>query len=156
MSTTYVMQPQRHSRGPITDGSGMQRFEVQDSGVLSRKLSIRDASGTEVAVSSRRTFGEKYDLLAGGQRITMRPRGFNWHKLEITSAAGRLEVAGDYRAGPFSITRGGMPVAAVTFGKQFVVEVTDGEDPVLMLGVALTIANILDDRRETKRQAGLG
>jgi hypothetical protein len=149
MGTTYVMRPQRYSRCPITDDSGMQRFEVRDSGLLYRKLSIRDAAGTEVAVSTRSKLSGKYELLAGGQRITIRPRGLNWRKIEINSAAARLEVVGDYQSSrPFSITRGGTPTASVTFGKQLTVQVSDGEDPVFMLAVALTIAGILGDRRE--------
>lgn len=156
MGTTYVMRPQRYgnnfySRGPITDDSGMQRFEVQDRGALSRKLSIRDAAGTEVAVSSRGALSG-WKLFAGDQRFTVRyhgfPHGVNWRDIEINSAADRMETVGDYRHGrPFSITREGTAAAAVRLGKQYAVEVADGEDHVLMLAVALTIACMLDDHR---------
>ena len=56
----------------------------------------------------------------------------------------------------FSITRGGTPAASVTFGKQLTVQVSDGEDPVFMLAVALTIAGILGDRREYQTVADQG
>jgi uncharacterized protein YxjI len=158
MGTTYVIgRRQRHSHTrPITDDSGTLRFEVQDSGKASSvKLSIRDTEGTEVAAISHEILASHYELLADGQRITMRACGLLGRHLEINSAADRLEVVGNYRSRqPFSITRGGMPTAAVTLRKQFAVEVTDGEDPVLMLGVALTIASVKADRAKAMAAAG--
>jgi hypothetical protein len=151
MSTTFVIKPlQRHSHTrSITDDSGMQRFEVHYGSRWrpSRRLSIRDTADTEVAVISRGAGRIHHELLAGGQCITMRPAGFNSRKLKITSADDRLEVVGDHRSGfrPFSIIRGGMPAATVTFGKESTVAITDGEDPVLMLALALTIASINSD-----------
>jgi hypothetical protein len=153
MSTTFVIgPPQRPSRtGSITDDSGMQRFEVDYGGrwQFSRRLSIRDTAKTEVAVISRGEGRIHHELLAGGQRITMRPAGFNSRKLKINSADDRLEVVGDHQSGrrPLSIIRGGRPAATVTFGKQFTVAITDGKDPVLMLALALTIASINLDHR---------
>jgi hypothetical protein len=142
MGTVYAIgRPERKSHiRAVTDDSGAQRFEVHGSGRLSRKLSIRGTAGPEVAVISRPGFSRHYELLADGQRITMRPRGLFSTRLEINSPAARLEVVGDFRSKrTYSITRGGMPAAVVTDGEQFTVAVTDGEDPVLMLGVALTI-----------------
>lgn len=148
MSTTFVIKPsQRYSRTlSITDDSGMQGFEVDYGSrwrpINTNRVSIRDTAGTEVAVISRAGLIH-LELLVGGQRITMRPAGFNSRKLKITSAGDRLEVVGDHRqGGTFSIIRGGMSAATVTFGQQSTVAITDGEDPVLMLGLALTIARI--------------
>ena len=153
MSTTYVIgrAPRRSHTRPITDDSGMPQFEAQYSGRLSRRLSIRDTSGTEVAVISRGAFSARYELLVEGQQITMRPRGFNWRKLEINSTADSLQVIGDYQSRhPFSIARGGMSATTVTPGKQLAIEIPDGEDPVLMLAVALTIASIAEDHRQAQ------
>lgn len=157
MSTTYVIgrPPRRSHTRPITDDSGMPQFEAQYSGRLSTQLSIRDTTGAEVAVISRGGFSARYELLVEGQQITMRPRGFTGRKLEINSTADSLQVIGNYQSRhPFSITRGGMSAATVTPGKQLTVEIADGEDPVLMLAVALTIASIADDRRRAQEAAG--
>ncbi len=149
MSTTFVIKPsQRYSRTlSITDDSGMQRFEVDYSSKWRpyKRISIRDTAGTQVAFISR---GARihYELLAGGQRITMRPANFNSRKLKINSAGDRLEVVGDHQpGGTFSIIRGGISAATVAFGKQSTVAITDGENPVLMLALALTIASINSD-----------
>ena len=118
-----------------------------------RRLSIRDSAGAEVAVISRPGLLTRYEILVGSQLATVRPRGFLGQRFEIDSAAGRLEARGNFSGRQYSVTRGGVQAAAVTqlrtLRERFAVEITDGEDPVLMLAVVLVIEIIRDDRRRS-------
>jgi uncharacterized protein YxjI len=140
-------------RFAITDESGMPQFEVQGRFAFSKRLSIRDSAGAEVALISRPGLLTRYEILVGSQLATVRPRGFLGQRFEIDSAAGRLEARGNFSGRQYSVTRGGMQAAAVTqlrtLRERFAVEITDGEDPVLMLAVVLVIEIIRDDRRRS-------
>jgi uncharacterized protein YxjI len=140
-------------RFAITDESGMPQFEVQGRFAFSKRLSIRDSAGAEVAVISRPGLLTRYEILVGSQLATVRPRGFLGQRFEIDSAAGRLEARGNFSGRQYSVTRGGVQAAAVTqlrtLRERFAVEITDGEDPVLMLAVVLVIEIIRDDRRRS-------
>ena len=139
------------SRFAITDDMGTPRFEVQGRFGLTRKLSVYDTTGTEVAVISHQGLTRRYQILAGGQQSAVCLRGFFGRRFEIASPAGLLEARGNFSGRQYSITRGGMPVAAVTqlrtFREQFAVEVSDGEDAVFMLAVVLAIETIREERR---------
>ena len=139
------------ARFAITDDTGAPGFEVQSRSAFSRKLSIYDPAGMEVAAISRRGLGMRYQILAGGQETTVTPRGFFGKRFEIGTPAGLLEARGNFSGRQYGITRGGMVVAGVTqlrtFREQFAVQVDDGEDPVLMLAVVLVIELIRDERR---------
>ena len=139
------------SRFAITDDMGTPRFEVQGRFALGRKLSVYDTIGTEVAVISHQGLSRSYQILAGGQQSSVYLRGFFGRRFEIESPAGLLEARGNFSGRQYSITREGVPIAAVmqlrTFREQFAVEVSDGEDPVLMLAVVLVIETIREDRR---------
>ena len=134
----------------ITDEAGVERFEVQGPRAFSGGLSLRDPAGTELAAISRQGFSARYEILAGGELTTVRSRGFLGQRFEIDSAAGRLEARGNFSGRKYSITRGGSPAAAVTqlrtFREQFAVEVSEPEDPVLMLAVVLVIETIRANR----------
>lgn len=95
----------------------------------------------------------RYQILAGGQETTVRPRGFFGRRFEIDSPAGPMEARGNFSGRQYAITRGGMLAAGVTqlrtFREQFAVEVADGEDALLMLAVVLVIEIIRDDRRRS-------
>jgi uncharacterized protein YxjI len=140
------------ARFAITDDTGMPRFEVQGRS-FSRKLSIYDPAGAEVAAISRRGLGMRYQILTGGQEISVYPRGFLGKRFEIGTPAGLLEARGNFSGRQYGITRGGMTVAGVsqlrTFREQFAVQVGDDEDPVLMLAVVLVIELIRDERRRS-------
>ena len=139
------------ARFAITDDTGFSRFEVQGRSAFSRKLSIYDPAGAEVAVVSRRGLGMRYLILTGGQEITVTPRGFLGKRFEIGTPAGFLEARGNFSGRQCGITRGGMLAAGVTqlrtFREQFAVQVADEEDAVLMLAVVLVIELIRDERR---------
>ena len=141
------------SRFAITDDTGVPQFEVQGRFAFTRKLSVSDNAGTEVAVISRRGLTGRYQILADGQEITVYPRGFLGRRFEIDSPAGPMEARGNFSGRQYAITRGGMLAAGVaqlrTLREQFTVEVTDGEDPLLMLAVVLVIETIRDDRRRS-------
>jgi uncharacterized protein YxjI len=146
------------SRFAITNDTGIPQFEVHGRFAFSRKLSVCDIAGAEVAVISRRGLAMRYQILIDGQEITVYPRGFFGKRFEIDSPAGLLEARGNFSGRQYSIARGGMPVAGVTqlrsLREQFAVEVTDGEDAVLMLAVVLVIETIRDDRRRSASAAG--
>jgi len=141
------------NRFAITDDTGVEQFSVEGPLAFSRRLAIRDSTGAEVAVIMRRGFVTRYEILARGQLTTVRPRGVFGQRFEIDSAAGRLEARGNFSGRQYVVTRGGNPAAAVsqlrTFREQFAVEVSETEDPVLMLAVVLAIETIRDDRRRS-------
>ena len=134
------------NRSVITDDTGTERFEVQGPRGFSGKLSIRDPAGAEVAAISRRGLATRYEIRTGGELTTMRPRGFAGRRFEIVS--GRQ----------YSVTRNGAPAAAVTqlrtVRERFAVEVSESEDPVLMLAVVLVIETIRADRRTAAAASG--
>src|SRR5450755_1934298 len=123
------------SRFAITDDAGTPQFEVNGRFGFSGKLSVCDMAGTEVAVISRRGLAMRYQILAGGQETTVRPRGFFGRRFEIDSPAGPMETRGNFSGRQYAITRGGMLAAGVTqlrtLREQFAVEVADGEDALL-------------------------
>jgi uncharacterized protein YxjI len=126
--------------------------------LLTRRLSVRDTTGAEVAVITRRGLGYRYEIVAGGQLTNVRPRGVFGQRFEIDSAAGRLAARGNFSGRQYVITRGDNHAAAVkqlrTFRSQFAVEVSETEDPVLMLALALVIQAVRDDRRRRAAASG--
>jgi uncharacterized protein YxjI len=146
------------NRFTITDGTGVEQFSVEGRLALSRRLAIRDSTGAEVAVITRRGFPARYEILARGWLTTVRPRGVFGQWFEIDSAAGRLEARGNFSGRQYVVSRGGSPAAAVTqlrtFREQFAVEVSETEDAVLMLAIVLVIETIRDDRRRSAAAAG--
>ena len=142
----------------ITDDTGTERFEVQGPRGFSGKLSIRDPAGAEVAAISRRGLATRYEIRTGGELTTMRPRGFAGRRFEIVSGAGQLEARGNFSGRQYSVTRNGAPAAAVTqlrtVRERFAVEVSESEDPVLMLAVVLVIETIRADRRTAAAASG--
>src|SRR5215469_17613334 len=142
------------NRSTITDGAGVEQFSVEGPLAFSRRLAIRDSTGAEVAVITRRGFVTRYEILVGGQLTTVRPRGVLGQRFEIDSAAGgQLEARGNFSGRQYVVTRGSNPAATITqlrtFREQFAVEVSETEDPVLMLSVVLVIETIRDDRRRS-------
>jgi uncharacterized protein YxjI len=161
MAKSYLMSRKwaLTDRFAITDDAGTPQFEVQGRFAFAKKLSIRDAVGMEVAVITRQAFSRTYEILVGGQRASVTPRGFFGRRFEIVSAAGQMEATGNFSGRQYSVTRSGVQVAAVsqlrTLRERFAVEVSDGEDPVLLLSVVLVIETIRDDRRRAAA-AGAG
>ena len=160
MAANYLISRKwsRANRFAITDHTGLEQFSVDGPLAFSRRLIIRDSAGAEVAVITRRGFAGRYEILAADQLLTVRPRGILGQWFEIDSAAGRLEARGNFSGRQYVVTRAGNPAAAVTqlrtFREQFAVEVSETEDPVLMLSVVLVIETIRDDRRRSAAAAG--
>jgi hypothetical protein len=96
MGTNYLISRKwaLSDRFAITDGTGVPQFDVHGRFAFSRKPSLRDSAGTEVAVIIRRGWPMRYEVLAGGQLTTVRPRGFLGKRFEIDSRAGVLEARG--------------------------------------------------------------
>jgi uncharacterized protein YxjI len=139
------------SRFAITDETGTPYFDAQRSSPLTRRLTVCDTEGTEVAVISRHGLAGRYRILAGGRETSVRPRGFIGRRFEIDSPAGPMEARGNFSGRHYAITLGGVPAASVaqlrTFRERFAVDVADGQDPVLMLAVVLVIETIRNARR---------
>jgi uncharacterized protein YxjI len=152
MSQSYLISRKWSlaSRFAITDEAGTPQFEVQGRMVSSR-LSIATMAGVEVAAISRPAFSRQYEILAGGQRTTVRSRGFFGARFEIDTGMEQLEARGNFSGRQYTVARAGAPVAMVTqqrsLRERFAVEVNDGEDPVLMLAVILVIETIRAQRR---------
>jgi uncharacterized protein YxjI len=135
------------ARSVITDDAGIERFAVQGPRGFSGKLSIRDPGGVEVAAISRRGLGSRYEIRTGGELTTMRPRGFAGRRFEIISGGDQLEARGNFSGRQYSVTRNAAAVTQLrTFRERFAVEVSDSEDPVLMLAVVLVIETIRAQR----------
>jgi uncharacterized protein YxjI len=147
-------------RFAITDADGVEQFAVEGRLAFTRRLSVRDIAGAEVAVITRRGLGHKYEILAGGQLTTVRPRGVFGQRFEIESPAGRLDARGNFSGRQYIVTRGDSQAAAVkqlrTFREKFAVEVSETDDSVLMLAVVLVIETIRDDRRRSAAAGGAG
>jgi uncharacterized protein YxjI len=161
MSSNYLISRKwaLTSRFAVTDETGMPQFEVRGRFALSRTLSVCDATGTEVAIISRRGgLGRRYGILADGQETTVSARGFFGRRYDIDSPGGPLQAQGNFSGRQYSITRNGMPAAGVTqlrtLREQFAVEVAPGEDAVLMLAVVLVIETIRDDQRRAAAASG--
>lgn len=140
-------------RFAITDANGVEQYAVEGRFAFTRRLSVRDTTGAEVAVITRRGLGHKYEILAGGHLTTVRPRAVFGRRFEIESPAGQLEARGNFSGRQYVVTRGDSQAAAVkqlrTLREKFAVEVSETEDPVLMLAVVLVIETIRNDRRRS-------
>ena len=162
MGKSYLMSRKwaLTDRFAITDSDGLPQFEVQGRFAFTKKLSILDPTGTEVAVISRHGLSARYEIVAGGQIASVRTRGFFGQRFEIDTPNGLLEARGNFTGRQYSITRGGVQAAAVqqlrTLRERFAVEVEDGEDPLLMLAVVLVIEIIRDDRRRAASGGAAG
>jgi len=160
MSASYLLSRKwsLSNRSEITDAAGLKRFEVQSASAFSRKLAICDPGGAEVALLTRRRLPLHYEIQVAGQLTTVQPHGFLGKRFEIDSPAGRLEATGNFSGRQYSITRNGSPAAAVTqlrtFRQQFAVEVSESEEPVLMLAVVLAIETIREDRKNSAAAGG--
>jgi uncharacterized protein YxjI len=160
MGKSYLMSRKwaLTDRFAITDSEGIPQFEVRGRFAFTKKLSILDPTGAEVAVISRRALSARYEIAAGGQIASVRTRGFFGQRFESDSPAGLLEARGNFSGRQYSITRGGVQAGAVrqlrTLRERFAIEVEDDEDPLLMLAVVLVIETIRDDRRRRRRRGG--
>jgi uncharacterized protein YxjI len=153
MSQSYLMSRKWSltDRFAITDEAGITQFEVQGRMSLTARLSIRDASGTEIAAIRKAPFSRRHEIDADGQHATVTSRGFFGRQYEIESAAGHLEARGNFSGRQYVVTRDGSPAATVAqrpgLRERFAIEVADGESSVLMLAVILVIETIRDQRR---------
>ncbi len=144
-------------RFTITDEAGAARFEVRGR---FKRLSLREASGLEVATITGKTLSSQFEILVDGQPTTVRARGVFHARYEIATPAGPLEARGNFSGRTFTVTRGAATVATVSqqraLRERFAIDVADGENPVLMLAVILAIETIRDARRAAAGAAGAG
>ena len=160
MPTRYVLSRKWSlaERFTITDESGAPRFEVRGRFGFSKRLSLCEPSGVEVATITGKALSSRYEILIDGQPTTVRPRGVFRPHYEISAPGGPLDARGNFSGRTFTVTRGAATVATVSqqrsLRERFAVDVADGENPVLMLAVILVIETIRDARRTAAGAAG--
>jgi len=153
MAQNYLMSRKWSltERFAITDEAGISQFEVQGRMSLTARLSMRDASGTEIAEIRKVPFTRRHEIVADGQHATVTSRGFFGRQYGIDSTAGHLEARGNFSGRQYVVTRDGEPAATVAqragLRERFAIEVADGESPALMLAVILVIETVRDQRR---------
>ncbi len=136
----------------ITDESGPPRFTVDGSLGPTRRLTLRDDSGRELAEISKHPMSTRHDILIDGQRVAgVRHEGLFGARYQIDSSAGGLAAKGNFTGWEYSISDGGQPIATVSrqraLKETFIVDVADDADQVFVLALVLAIGTIQDQRR---------
>jgi len=141
VAKSYLMPRKRAARDrlAITDDAGIPQFEAQGGGRMKHTLVIRDPAGADVAVISGQGFSKRYEIVTGGQVTTVRTRGIFGQRIEINSPIEPLEARANFLATRYSVTRGGVQVAAMA---RLSIEVADAENPAFMLTLLLAMATI--------------
>lgn len=150
----YVMRQKLLSFGDdftIKDENGVDRYFV-DGKVFSigDKLSFQDMAGNELARIEQKVLSlfKTYRIYRGGQLIaTVKKKPFTLFRdaFELEdAAAGDLDAQGDFFDREYTFTRDGRTVAVVSkrffsWTDTYGVEVSDGEDDVLILAATVVI-----------------
>jgi len=150
----FVMKQKFWSLGDdfvIRDGEGNDRYLVDGKiFTLGDKLSLQDMRGNEVAFISQRLFswGPTYEIQRPGEVPTVvRKELFTFFhcKFGVDGPGDQdYEAAGDFMDHEYEISGAGGLVATVSkqwfsWTDSYGIEVTDGEDPVLLLATAVVI-----------------
>jgi uncharacterized protein YxjI len=142
----YVLASKRFAglgpqRFEITYASGAP-FEARSSyGTSGTTLTLRDSAGREVASVRKRLNGIGRDLYVDDEKVAhvqQSGRGY--------SIASDYDITGEgyFAGGEFKMARDGAVVATTVrqrWALKFAVDVDDGEDQVLFLGLALAMAH---------------
>jgi len=133
--------PQRFE---ITYASGAP-FEARSSyGTSGTTLTLRDSSGREVATVCKRLNGTGRDLCVEGEKVAhVQKRHYESLSYVIDSDYG-ITGEGNFGGGEFKISRDGTVVATTVRQRwrvRFTVDIDEGEDQILFLGIALAMAH---------------
>ncbi len=148
----------------ITDDAGRTAFEV-DGKVLSPRgrLVIKDPAGNEVAEVHRQLVALRptYTVKIGGKKAAeVRKRFFRLFRdryLIDLPGSGDLKITGSLLDHEFTIHRGGSEVASVSkrwisIHDTYAVKIAEGENDLLILGVALAL-DLAEDREASQSEA---
>jgi uncharacterized protein YxjI len=140
----------RASDFSIKDEAGRDAFVVHGRlSLAGRRLSIKDRTGGEVAAVRQRRLAlrPRYEILRAGQ-VAAVVKGVPFTSgrrfaVDVPGQAG-FRVSGNFFANDYLLARGDRRVARVskelfTMTDTYVVEVADGEDPVVVLATAVVI-----------------
>ncbi len=145
----------------ITDDSGNPVFDVRGNLSLTQRLTMRDASGQEIAEIKKHLMTTKHDILVGGQKVAeVKHEGFFGEHYEIDSQFGRISAKGNFSGWHYSISQQGQPIANVSrelaLREKFLVEIADGINDAFILAIVLTIDAIHAERRQEQENHGGG
>ncbi|MEV6631812.1 LURP-one-related family protein [Actinoplanes sp. NPDC051470] len=149
----------------VLDENGQKVYRV-DGKVLSvrNKVVIEDPAGNELATVHRHLVAMRptYEIRIGGEKAAeVRKKLFTPFRDRFTidvPGPDDLEMKGDLLDHEYVIERGGAEVAAVskrwlTIRDTYAVQVTPGEDPLLIIGsvLALDVALERQEKKEEKK-----
>jgi uncharacterized protein YxjI len=139
----------------LAPGLGPQRFEItcasgapfearSSYGTSGTTLTLRDSAGREVASVRKRLNGMGRDLYVDDEKVAhVQKNSFSSRGYSIDSDYD-ITGEGNFGGGEFKIAKGGTVVATTVRQRwpvKFAVDIDDGEDQVLFLGIALALAH---------------
>ncbi len=141
-------------RFEITDTAGIPQFEAR--GHLGSQITLHDPSGREVADIRKHVFTDTHEVYIAGQRAAeVRHGAFVGDHYNIETSYGQLTDRGHFDGGDYTLSRGGAPVAQMmrklSGREEFVIDIADGENAVLLLALMLAIEAVHDERRARDR-----
>ncbi len=159
----FIMKQEFWSFGDdfvIRDAAENDRYVV-DGKVFSwgDKLSIRDMQGNEVAFISQRllSWGPTYEIHRPGHAVTEVTKElftFFYCKFAVDGPGEEdYEASGDFLDHEYEFQRSGQVVAQVTkrwfaWTDSYGIEISDSEDPVLLLATAVVIDLVCHDPKQ--------
>ncbi len=136
-----------NDRFTVRTETGEDRYYVE--GELfswGKKLHVCDRSGREVAYIEQKlfTFRPRYQVFAGGRLIGEVVREFSFFQPRYSVEGAEWDVEGDFWSHDYSVTRRGIPVAAIqkewfTWGDCYALTIQDPADELCALALVLAI-----------------
>lgn len=144
----------------ITDASQAPVYEVRGRFSLSQLISIYDMNGQELAALHKHMLSNRFDISVQGNVVAeVAHTGFFGNHYQVGTPSGPIDAQGDFAGWDYTLTRDANTVASVgrrlAFRETFDVDISQGEDDVLLLAIILAIDTIHEDRRG-ERQQGIG
>src|SRR6476469_10095220 len=161
----YVMKQKLLSWGDdfrVKNEAGQDVFFVDGRAFsIGNKLSFQDLNGNELAFIRQKllSWGPTYEIYRGGQLVAvMKQKLFTFlrYKFTVDETATpqpvELEIAGDFWAHEYQFARNGVPVAMLSkrwfaWADTYGVDVSDAEDPVLILACTVVVDMVSDERK---------
>ena len=145
----------------IEDEEGKGAFKVDGRAIsIGAKYSFQDLEGEELAFISQKVLSwkKRYQIFRQGEMVAEVIRGFSWlaflgagyDRLTIdVPGPDDYSVQGSFFRCEYRFTRGGQQVAEVSrnffsFSDSYGIDISEGEDEVLILASAVVIDHICD------------
>lgn len=160
----YMMKKKLFSLGAdftIRDADGNDAFFVDGKVFTMRdRLEFQDMKGNELAVIEKKllSWGPTYQIYHGGQlEAVVKESLFTLfgHRFTVDdeNGPGDLEAKGNFSNHQYTFSRGGRPVAEVseswfTIADTYGVDVTQGEDDVLILACTVVIERCQEEAQK--------